>query len=628
MGLYPVIAAPRGVVAHVLAASAIAATVACLGSTRGAATEAPVRHHAITTIGPVKHGPGYAHFDWVNPTAPKGGTLRLAGIGKFDSLNRHTYRGVAAPYLSLISDTLMDPNPDEPATSYGLIAEWVSTPPDVSSATFGLRAEARFHDGTPITPEDVIFSLAEQKKAWPSMAILLRDVTSAEKTGEREVTFRFARAGSRDLPLSVGFLPILPRHYWTAKGTNGEPRDLVRSTLETPLGSGPYRIKSVDAGRSIVYERVRDYWARDLPVRRGQYNFDEIRVAMYRDDIPEFEALKAGDIDIHPENSSKRWATQYDIPAVRDGRLVKLVHKSGAVAQMQGFVLNTRRAKFADPRVRRAFALAYDFESANTSLFYGLYTRVNSYFDNSELAPRGLPEGRELELLEKWRAEVPAEVFGQPYKSPVNATPAQQRNNLREALRLLGEAGWKVKSGVLRHEKTGEAMTVEYLNYDTSFDRIVLPYQRTLAKIGIRLAIRVVDATQYEERAKKYDFEMIGDVYPQSHAPGNELRENFGSAAADRPASRNRIGLKGPAVDALIEEVIYAPDRPRVVAAARALDRVLMWSHTIVPQWYNSDNWIVHSSRLGRPERMPSQEPAWLVAWWMKPQLANGAKAP
>jgi microcin C transport system substrate-binding protein len=628
MRLYPVIAAPRGVVVHVLAASAIAANLTCLAIAPVAATEAQVRHHAITTIGPIKHGPDYTHFDWVDPAAPKGGTLRLAGIGKFDSLNRHTYRGIAAPYLALINDTLMDSNPDEPATSYGLIAEWVSMPPDISSATFGLRPQARFHDGSPVTPEDVIFSLDEQKRAWPSMAIFLRDVTSAEKTGEREVTFRFARAGSRDLPLSVGVLPILPRHYWTAKGANGEPRDLVRSTLEPPLGSGPYRIKSVDAGRGIVFERVRDYWARDLPVRRGQYNFDEIRVAMYRDDIPEFEAVKAGDIDVHPENSSKRWATQYDIPPVRDGRLVKLVHKSGAVAQMQGFVLNTRRAKFADPRVRHAFALAYDFETANTSLFYGLYTRVNSYFDNSELAPRGKPEGRELELLEKWRAEVPAEVFGQPYKSPVNATSAQQRDNLREALRLLAEAGWKVKNGALRHDKTGEAMTVEYLNYDTSFDRIVLPYQRQLAKIGIRLDIRVVDATQYEERAKTYDFEMISDVYGQSHAPGNELRENFGSASADRPASRNRIGIKNPAVDALIEEVIYAPDRAQVVAAARALDRVLMWSHTIVPQWYNSDNWIVHSSRLGRPERMPSQEIAWLAAWWVKPQAAGGVKAP
>ena len=616
-------------VGRALAAASILATAVVFGAVSGAADEPPPRRHALSTAGTIKHGPDFTHFDWVNPAAPKGGTLRLAGIGKFDSLNRHTYRGISPPLLSLINDTLMDPNSDEPSTSYGLVAEWVSIPPDISSATFALRKEARFHDGRPITPDDVIFSLDAQKKASPSMAIFLRDVTGVEKTGEREVTFRFARTGSRDLPFSVGFLPILPRYYWTATGANGEPRDLLRTTLEPPLGSGPYRIKSVDAGRSIVYERVKDYWASDLPVRRGQYNFNEIRVTMYRDDVPEFEAVKAGDVDIHPETSSKRWATQYDIPAVREGRLVKLEHHSKAVAQMQGFVLNTRRAKFADPRVRRAFALAYDFESANTSLFYGLYTRTNSYFDNSELAPRGVPEGRELALLEKWRGQVPPEVFGPAYRSPVNATPAQQRDNLREALRLLGEAGWKVTNGVLRHEKTGEAMAAEFLNYDTSFDRIVLPYQRNLAKLGIRLDIRVVDAAQYEERLKGYEFEMITDVYAQTHAPGNELRENFGSAAADRPASRNRIGIKNPAVDALIEDIIYAPDRAEVVAAVRALDRILMWSHTIVPQWHNPDNWIVHSSRLGRPERWPSQEPGWLAAWWIKPApQTGGAKSP
>lgn len=623
MRLFCVIGALGLSAVRALAAASLLAVATSAGSAPGAADEPPPRRHALTTAGAIKHGPDYTHFDWTDPAAPKGGTLRLAGIGKFDSLNRYTYRGVSAPLLSLTGDTLMEANADEPSTSYGLIAEWVSFPADISSATFGLRKEARFHDGRPITPEDVIFSLDAQKKASPSMAIFLRDVTGAEKTGEREVTFRFARAGSRDLPFSVGFLSILPRHYWTATGANGQPRDLMHTTLEPPLGSGPYRIGTVDAGRSITFTRVKDYWAADLPVRRGQFNFDEIRVTMYRDDVPEFEAVKAGDVDVHPETSSKRWATQYDIPLVRDGRLIKLVHRSEAVAQMQGFILNTRRPRFSDPRVRRAFALAYDFESANTSLFYGLYTRTNSYFDNSELAPRGLPEGRELELLEKWRDQVPPEVFGQAYRSPVNATPAQLRDNLREALRLLGEAGWKVANGTLRHVKTGEAMTAEYLNYDTSFDRIVLPYKANLAKLGIRLDLRIVDATQYEERLKGYDFDMITDVYAQTHAPGNELRENFGSVAADRPASRNRIGIKNPAVDALIENVIYAPDRAEVVASVRALDRVLMWSHTIVPQWFNPDNWIVHSSRLGRPARMPSQEPGWLSAWWIKP----GAKA-
>ncbi len=612
----------------IASARAVIVAVALAGTLTSAAdaAEAPSRLHALTTIGPVKHGPGYQHFAWVDPTAPKGGTLKLAGIGSFDSLNSYTYRGISAPSLGLLTDTLFESNPDEPATSYAMIAEWASFPPDISSVTFGLNPLARFHDGRLITPEDVIFSLDALKQALPTFAILYRDVASGEKTGEREVTFKFTRNGSRDLPLLVGFLPVLPKHYWTATGAHGEPRRLENPTLEPPLGNGPYRIKSVDAGRAITYERVRDYWARDLPVRRGQYNFDEIRVAMYRDDVPEFEAVKSGEVDVHVETSSKRWATQYDIPPVREGRLIKLVHKSGAVGAMQGFVLNTRRPKYADPRVRQAFALAYDFETANTSLFYGLYTRSQSYFNNSELAARGTPEGRELELLEKWRASVPAEVFGPAYRSPVNDTPAHLRDNLREALRLLGEAGWKLTGGTLRHSSTGEAMTVEFLNNDTSFDRIVLPYKANLAKIGIRLDIRIVDATQYIERLKRYDFEMITDLYAQSHAPGNELRENFGSVAADRPASRNRIGMKSPAVDALIEEIIYAPDRAHLVAAARALDRVLMWSHTIVPQWYNPDNWIVHTSRMGRPAIMPSQEPGWLASWWIKPQAEAGVK--
>lgn len=614
-------------VASALAAITVAA-MAFAGMVAVPAVAAePSRHlHALTTIGPIKHGPDFQHFDWVDPAAPKGGSLRIAGIGSFDSLNSYTYRGVPAPSLGLLTDSLFEASPDEPATSYALIAAWASFPPDISSVTFGLDPRARFHDGRPITVKDVIFSLDALKQAYPTFAILYRDVASGEKTGEREVTFKFARNGSRDLPFLVGYLPVLPQHYWTAVGANGERRNLESSTLEPPLGNGPYKVKTVEAGRAITYERVRDYWARDLPVRRGQYNYDEVRVTMYRDDVPEFEALKAGDIDVHVENNSKRWATQYDIPAVRDGRLNKHVHKSGAVGAMQGFVLNTRRPKYADPRVRRAFALAYDFETANTSLFYGLYTRSQSYFNNSELAPRGKPEGRELELLEKWRASVPPEVFGSPYRSPENGTPAHLRDNLREALRLLREAGWKLVGGTLRHEVSGEAMTVEFLNNDASFDRIVLPYKANLAKLGIRLDIRIVDATQYIERLKRYDFEMITDLYAQSHAPGNELRENFGSVAADRPASRNRIGIKNPAVDALIEEIIYAQDRAHLVAAARALDRVLMWSNTIVPQWYNADNWIVHTKRMGRPARSPSQEPGWMASWWIKPQAEAGVK--
>ena len=577
---------------------------------------APNRRHAIAKIGEPATPPEFKHFDWVNPTAPKGGTLRLSGIGAFDSLNQHTIQGVSAPAISLIDATLMAPSPDEPAAAYGLVAEWMAYPDDFSYATFGLRASARFSDGTPITPEDVVFSLEEQKRASPAVAIYYRDITHVEKTGEREVTFRFARQGSRDLPYIVGLLTILPRHWWQGQDANGTPRDLTKSTLEPPIGAGPYRIKSVDRGRAIAYERIADWWGTDLPVNVGQYNFGELHVTMYRDDIPEFEALKTGDIDLKEEGSSKKWATGYVFPAVRDGLVKRVELETKTVASLQGFVINLRRPKFTDARVRQAISLAYDFESANKSLFYGLYKRLDSTFENSELAARGLPTGRELALLEALRDKIPPEVFTAPFTSPRAATTDDVRRNLREAGRLLDEAGWKVVNGVRRNARTGETLTIEFLNYDTQFDRIVLPFKQNLARIGVDLSIRINDATQYENRLKVYDFDMISDFHSQSHAPGTEQRERWGSDAASKPGTSNRIGIANPAVDALIEEVVFARTREDLVAAARALDRVLLWNHTMVLQWYNPHTWIAYWDKFGRPSRHPAQDPSVVTTWW------------
>ena len=597
-----------GILLGVLSASA--------GIGTGMAETAPARRHAISRLGDARFPADFKHFDWVDPAAPKGGIVRLAATGSFDNLNPNTIKGSLAPAVGLIDASLFAPSLDEPATAYGLIAEWVSYPEDYASATFGLRAAARFGDGAPITPEDVIFSFEEQKRASPSIAIYYRDVTAVEKTGPREVTFRFAKAGNRDLPYIVSLLGIVPKHYWSARSASGEPRDLANTTLEPPVGAGPYRIKFVDRGRAITYERVADWWGRDLPVNLGQYNFDEIRYTMYRDDVPQFEALKAGDVDLTEENSSKRWATGYDIPAVRNGRLKKVVLEKKTVADLQGFVLNTRRAKFSDLRVRRAFALAYDFESANASLFYGLYRRINSIFDNSELAHQGLPSGRELAILEMHRDKLPPEVFTTPYKSPVNANVDDIRRNLREASRLLTDAGWTLAKGKLRNVTTGEAMTAEFLNYDTQFDRIVLPYKQNLEKLGIRIDIRIVDASNYENRVKAFDFDMITDAYLMSHAPGNELRELWGSASAGKEASRNRAGVRNPAIDAIIEDTIYARDRPELIAAARALDRAMLWNHYIIPQWFNPTAWIAYWDKFGRPARHPSQDPGVLTTWW------------
>ncbi len=582
---------------------------------RGTHAQTGLRQHALAKLGNPRFGPDFKSFDWVNADAPKGGTLHLSATGSYDNLNAFTIKGVSAPGLTLLDATLFAPSLDEPATSYAYVAEWAEVAPDFSGVTFGLRAGSRFNDGTPITPEDVIFSFTEQMRASPSIAIYYRNVARAEKSGPRQVTFTFEKAGNRDLPYSVSLLSVLPRHYWQAEG-----RDLASTTLTPPLSAGPYRIKTLDPGRSITYERVPDWWGKDLPVNAGQYNFDTIHYTLFRDDVPEFEALKSGEIDVTEEFSSKRWATGYDIPVVRDGHLRRIVLSKGVVAPLQGFVLNTRRKRFADPRVRRAFALAYDFESANKSLFYGLYRRINSLFENSELAHRGVPQGRELALLEQHRATLPPEVFTTPYRSPVNEGADQIRANLREASRLLDAAGWKLQGGIRKHEATGETLVVEYLNYDTGFDRIVLPYKQSLARIGIRLDMRIVDPSQYEARLKIFDFDMITDVYQLGHAPGNELREMWGSDAAGKEASRNRIGIKSPAVDALIEAAIYARDRTELVAAARAIDRVILWEHYIVPQWYNPTSWIAHWDHLGRPAKHPSQDPGIVTTWWQAGQ--------
>jgi microcin C transport system substrate-binding protein len=586
-------------------------------------TAEPIRQHALSRVGGAKFGPDFKHFDWVNPLAPKGGLLRLADIGGFDNLNPFTFKGLAASGLALVHDSLMAVSLDEPATTYALIAEWVSHPDDYSSVTFGLNPAARFQDSTPITPEDVIFSFEGQIRADPVRAITYRDVIKVEKTGEREVTFRFARAGNRDLPLIVSQLQIAPRHYWSEKNANGEARDITRTTLDPPIGSGPYRIKSVDANRSVTYERVKDYWASRLPVNVGLWNFDQIRFVSFRDDVPAFEAFKAGEIDITQEGSSKKWATEYTFPAVRDGRVKKIEIEQATVAPAQAFIFNLRRAKFADVRVRHAFELAFDFENANRNLFNGLYERLNSYFDNSELAARGLPEGRELQLLERVRDQVPPDVFTSEYKSPANATPEQRRSNLREASRLLDQAGWTLKGNERRNAQTGDPLSVEFLNYDTAFDRILLPYKQSLERLGIHFTIRMIDAPQYEQRVKTFDFDMITDIYAQSHAPGNEQREFWGSAAADKPASRNRIGIKNSAVDFLIEQLIYAPTREDVVAATRALDRVLLWNHYAVLQWYRSSEWVAYWNKFGMPSKLPSQAPGWLQTWWLDDGAAD-----
>jgi microcin C transport system substrate-binding protein len=591
----------------------------CLASFMGlsAVGQEGEHHHAVSLIGVPKYPADFAHFDYVNPDAPKGGVVRMADIGSFDSLNPVLYKGEPAAGLGLIYETLMADSLEEPSTSYGLIAEWASYPADFSSVTFKLREGARWHDGTPITPEDVIYSLEVNKAANPRMALYYKNVAKAEATGTNEVTFSFDVKGNRELPMIMGQLTILPKHYWTGKDAAGNPRDPMKTTLEPPLGSGAYRIKQVTPGRSISYERVPDYWGKDLPVSKGQWNYDEVRFDYYRDETIAFESFKAGNLDYHQETSAKNWATAYDFAAVRDGAVKRQEVDLKSTQPMQCFVLNLRRAQFVDRRVRQAFNLAFDFEWANKNLFYGQYARVSSYFQNSDLAaPQTLPEGRELEILNEVKGEVPPEIFTQVHENPVNAKPEDMRANLRKAALLLKDAGYEVKGGVLTDTKTGRPLTAEFLLVSPLFERVVQPYLRNLEQLGIKGTIRMVDSAQYTRRLNVFDYDIVVGDFPQSNSPGNEQRDFWGSEAAGREGSRNLIGVKDPAIDKLVDHVIFAHDRAELVAASRALDRVLLWNDYVVPQWFAPKVRIAYWDRYGQPETLPGLTPGFLQVWW------------
>jgi microcin C transport system substrate-binding protein len=600
------------------------------------------RHHALSLIKPPRFPADFKHFDWVNPDAPKGGVVRFATEGTFDSLNGYSVQGVPAVGITMVYDSLMTDSPDEESTEYGLVAEWISFPPDYSSATFGLRPEAHFHDGTPITPEDVIFSLNALKKAHPTFSRYYKNVVKGEKTGEHEVTFTFDQSGNRELPQILGQLPVLPKHFWEGTDKNGKPRDLAKSTFEIPLGSGPYKVKEVDPGNRIVYERVKDYWAKDLPVAIGQWNFDELRFQYFRDRTAAFEEFKSGRADLWRENTASAWATQFAFDAVKKGWVKKETIPTAGVARMQAFVFNIRRKNFQDVRVRHAFNLAFNFEDLNRSVLFGQYTRVNSYFDNSELAAKGLPEGRELEILKEYEKELPPELFTKEWKNTVYATREDARKNLGEAMQLLKEAGWELREeevddpdcgvfckliravglgsakreNVLRN-KAGEPLTAEFLLDSESFQRHVAHYIADLAKIGVRATVRIVDPAQYQQRERSFDYDIIVDSFPQSLSPGNEQRDFWGSAAADQQGSRNTIGIKNPVIDGIIEKLVFSKNRADLVAATHALDRVLLWNYYTVPQWYNPNEWLATWDMFGRPEKLPSLTSSFMQVWWV-----------
>jgi len=606
------IAARFGFLGAVLLAAAPA------GAFEGAITGA----HGIAMRGEPKYGPDFQHLDYADPAAPKAGEIKLAVPNSYDSLNLFILRGQPAAGLNLVYQTLTESPADEPITEYGVIAETIDVPADRSSVSFTLRPQERWNDGKPITPEDVIWSFETLKeKGQPFYRSYYADVVKAERTGERRVTFTFKGPGNTELPLIMGQLPVLPKHYW-------QGRDFAASTLDPPLGSGPYKIAEVQPGRSITYKRVEDWWARDLPFFRGQYNFDTVRFDYYRDMNVMVEAFKAGAFDLRIENSAKNWATAYDVPAVRDGRIVREEIHTEDPHGMQAFFFNTRRPLFQDKRVRIALNYLFDFEWLNKNIFFDQYKRTTSFFANSELASQGLPSPAELKLLEPLRGRIPEEVFTKEFKLPATDGSGNIRSNLRVALDLLKEAGWELKNQQLVKAATGERMSFEILLVQADFDRIVQPYLRNLERAGIHATVRIVDSAQYQNRVNDFDFDMIVSTAPQSLSPGNEQRDFWGSAAADERGSRNVAGIKDPAVDTLIDAVIAAPDRDGEIAAARALDRELLWSWIVIPQWYDDRIKVAYWNRFAHPATMSRYGLPYLQTWWVdrdkEAKLAGG----
>lgn len=581
------------------------------------AEEALVWRHALSSIGEPKLPQGFAHYDYVDTQAPKGGTLNLSEAGTFDSFNSVLAKGEQPSSLSLVYDTLLTSSEDEVLTSYGLLAEAIAYPDDLSYASFRLRAEAKWADGKPVTPEDVIFSFEKAKELDPRMSVYYAHVVSAEKTGEREVTFRFDEKNNRELPNILGQFLIVPKHWWEGKDDKGNQRDIAKTTLEPAMGSGPYRIAAFSPGSTIRYELRDDYWAKDLNVNVGRNNFKVINYNFYADFDVELEAFRAGNVDFRRENSASRWATGYDFPAVKDGRVKReeVENPLRATGVMQALVPNLRRDQFKDPRVRLALNYAFDFEDLNRTLAFNAFKRIDSYFWGTELASSGLPQGRELEILDGLKDKVPPEVFTTPYTNPVGGDPQKSRDNLRKAIGLLKEAGWALKGNRMVNEKTGQPLSIEILLGSQSFERTVLPFANNLKKIGIEARLRTVDASQYTNRVRSFDYDMIYQVWAETLNPGNEQAEFWGSAAADRPGSRNYAGIADPAVDALIKMIIFAPNRDEQVAAIKAMDRVLLANHYVVPLFYSGNQRIAYWNRIAHG-RFPEYGLDFPAAWW------------
>lgn len=575
----------------------------------GNVVAASISSHAITLHGAPALGPSFSHLPYTNPDAPKGGRLRLDAIGTFDSLNPFINKGVSADGLGRLYDTLTSASEDEPFTRYGLLAERIEHDPDDASwVIYHLRPQARFHDGVPVRARDVVFTFnLIKREGAPVYKAYYADVVAVEAIDPLSVRFRFRSKDNRELPLIVGELAILPEHYW-------RKHTFDRTSLDIPVGSGAYRIAGIDPGRRITYQRDPGYWGRNLPVNRGLGNFDEISYHYYRDIGIAFEGFKAGQFDLRVENKAKTWATEYNFPAVKNGEVELIEQRHQKPATAQGFIFNTRRKPLDDLRVREALSQAFDFEWANKALFYGSYTRVKGFYDNSELAATGLPSPAELKLLAPWRRQLPAAAFGPAVLPPVSRGDGYDRDNLLKAQAMLKAAGWQYRDGALRNAE-GQPLVLEMLLVQPEFERIVQPLRRNLARLGVSLSIRVLDAAQYIERLRQFDFDLTVSGVPGSMSPGNELWGYWSSAAATTPGSQNLSGLHSPAVDALIAGITQARSRAALVTSVRALDRILRAEWLMIPNYHTPFYRIAAWKRFGRPQQAPRYGDG-LDSWW------------
>ncbi len=567
--------------------------------------------HCLSLYGECKYKADFAYFDYVNPDAPKGGTAKLAETGTFDSVNPFILKGVKAPAISGIFDSLMVASQDEPQTMYGLIASSVDVSPDNSSAEFVIRKEAKFHDGSKITPDDVMFSFNLLKeKGDPTYKILFTPILKAEKTAEDKVKFFFNDTKNKELPIIAASIPILSKAYYSKV-------DFEKTTLEAPLGNSAYKVETLDQGKSITYKRVADYWAKDLPVNRGQYNFDVIRYDMYRDENVTLEALKSGDYDFRREYIARNWATAYDSPAVKDGRIIKKEIPDYTPQGMQAFIFNTRLPKFSDRRVREAIGLALDYEWVNKTIFYGAYVRNKSFFENTDFEANGIPQGKELTLLEKFKDELPPALFTTPFANPVTDGSGNPRDNLLKAQKLLEDAGWKVKDGKRINDK-GEQLSLEVMLRQPTMERVIAPMRKNLERLGISSSIRMVDDAQYQKRTDESDFEMISIWINRGvFFPGNEQVSLWHSSQADVKGGNNLSGLKNKAVDGALEALTKAGSKDDLIAAGKALDRILLWEHVVIPNWHSNSFRVAYWDKFAMPKTSPKYNLGFQT-WWVK----------